>query len=135
MRAGVQYAAFRRGIEAGRIVLARDRFAFLLASKDYAPDLEQHATRGDVAEAQGPGYAPGGLVLPVGSYHDGALWSPDLIWPQAELSSCGAVLYVARDGGPAGDDLVAWWDFGRVVRAYGGDFELLWGGRPVMELK
>lgn len=104
-------------------------FFKLLLVNGYSPNQGSDATRADVSdETTGTGYTAGGLPATLGVAldeidHTMSISMQNVVWAGSNtFSATGAVLYQSYGGGPSGDPLVCYIDFGGTVNCVDGSF-------------
>lgn len=115
----------------GNIVFSTDTFKMMLTTSGYAPSKAAHAKRSDVTnEVVGAGYVAGGAaavvtLTPASGNADLELINvADVSWPTATLTAAFAVVYKARGGAAAADNLVYVIDFGGNFTSTAGTFSV-----------
>lgn len=94
------------------------RLALFTAAADLGPHTRRYTPEG---EAQGEGYAAGGIALGpprLGRDRPFLTWTGEAVWPEATLTAAGALIYNATREGRA----IAVLDFGRDVTSTRGEF-------------
>jgi hypothetical protein len=135
--ANILYRSFKRALLEHRIDFERDKIKVML-TMDYLPD-DGHAKRSEIkGEANaGRGYERGGKAINGFAVKDQdgecVLTADDVTWPGATVQATGAVMY-QDNGSEAEDELVAYFDFGRMVTSMAGAFILAWGADGVLTL-
>jgi len=119
--------------------LATDDLRVALLDSAYTPDIDNHATWGDVSanEVTGTGYTAGGEQLSGVSVttddtdDEGVIDANDVTWASSTIDAAYAVVY---DSTSTDNDLVAVFDFGGEKSSSSGDFKIQWNSEGLLNL-
>jgi hypothetical protein len=129
---GFIYLSCLEDLARGNIDFDTDAFKGMLTTATYAENKTGHTKRSDVTNeiAAGNGYAAGGFAVSVSVAKDAAnnrinltITQPAALDPST-ISAAKMVIYKARGGAAAADELVGFVDFGGSVISTNGPWQL-----------